>query len=886
MPPAREGFRLPFLSRSRVHADVDAELAFHLDMMATELERRGWNRGDAEREARRRFGDVEYTQHYCEQQDLKRQQERKRMARIDELTKDLHYTVRSLRKSPGFALIVLLTLALGIGANTAIFSVVRAVLLEPLPFREPDRLVRVWHENKSKGVTYGAVSEPDFRDWRRESTVAASMGAFFYADGGSGLDYTGDGAPSRVSSALVAEGFFETLATAPILGRTINSDDQLEGRNRVAVLGYGAWKNRFAGDSSIIGRRIELNAESFTVVGVMPEHFSYPADGNLEVWIPLSYFGPDDIGRGRGATFQGVVARLKPGVTEHQLREELSGIAARLTREFPQNQGFESVTVMSIRESIVGNVTRPLTLLLGAVFLVLLITCANVAGLLLARATARHRELAVRAALGAGRSRITRQLLTESLVLALLGGALGTLLAFWAVRMVVANGQSIPRIASLSIDGTVLAFTFGISILAGVLFGVAPALRATGKSLEHVMRAGGRGNVGAGTRLRSGLVVMQVALAVVLVTVATLTTKSLARMLSVDLGFNPSNVLFVQMSIPDRYEPPEGSRAYYARILDAIRATPGVKSAGSIRDLPTIGRGEVGPIRLPGNADSDNPIGQYHHVSRDFFTAMEIPLLKGRAFAEQDRWGTPVVVMINEELARRAFPGEDATTRAIQFTGANGPVDIPIIGVVANIRQMGATSEPEPTVYLHANQVSRSRMSIVVRTNGNPLDQANAVRQAIWSVDDKQVIARVASMEQILGQSVSRPRLLASLFAMFGVLGLSLGALGVYGVLAFSVQMRQQELGVRMALGASPQSVQRMVIRQGLTLAGVGVVLGTLGALSAAGAVDALLFGIEAVDVSTLLQVIAAVILTAMLASWIPARRATAIDPMVALRNE
>jgi predicted permease len=512
---------------------------------------------------------------------------------------------------------------------------------------------------------------------------------------------------------------------------------------------------------------------------------------------------------------------------------------------------------------------------------VLLITCANVANLLLARATSRQREFAVRAALGAGRGRITRQLLTESLVLALAGGVLGTLLAFLAARMVIANGASIPRTASVKIDGVVLGFTVGISIVAGVLFGIVPSLRATG-SLDKALRAGGRGNTGVGMRLRSGLVVVQVALAVVLVTVAALTTKSFARLLSVPLGFNPSNVLFVEMNIPDRYPYPDGSRSYYLRILDAIRATPGVKSVGAIRDLPTIGRGEVGPIQA-GTDPANFPVGEYHQVSHEFFTTMEIPLIKGRYFTLDDRGGTPLKLIINETLARRAFPGvDDPTTRTIRI----GSSDFPIVGVVGDIKQMGAASEPEPTVYFHSNQVSRSRMSIVVRTNGDPLDYANAVRQAIWGVDKDQVIARVASFEQVLGDSVSRPRLLASLFGMFGLLGLVLGALGVYGVLAFSVTQRQQEIGVRVALGASPRSVQGMIVRQGVVLAVVGVVIGLVGAFASTSAVQAVLFGIEAADIVTFLQVVLAVILTAMFASWIPARRATTIDPMVALRNE
>ncbi len=883
MTSPRSGFRLPFLSRARAHSDVEAELDFHLDMVAGELEANGWSRTEAELEARRRFGDIEFTRNYCGLQDLRRQKEGNRMARIDEIGKDLRYTLRSLRNAPGFVLIVLLTLALGIGANTSIFSVVRAVLLEPLPFADADRLVRVWHVNPSSGATRGLVSEPDFRDWKRESRTAESMGAYWYADGLSGVDYTGDERPVRMSSALVADGFFETLGTPPYLGRVIGSEDQLAGRNRVAVLGYGTWRTRFRADAGMLGRAIQLNGEAFTVIGVMPEHFAFPADRDLDVWIPLSVFDSTSIGRARASRFQSVIARLAPGATQAQLLDELSSLASQLSRDYPENAGWNSVSVMSLRESMVGNVQRPLVLLMGAVFLVLLITCANIASLLLARATSRQRELAVRAALGAGRWRITRQLLTESLALALAGGVLGGLLAYWLIQIVATHGTMIPRTIDLGLDSTVLAFTLGISVLAGLIFGVAPSIRAAGTSLESALRAGGRGNVGAGTRLRHALVVTQVALAVVLVMMAALTTKSFTRLLAVDMGFEPNNALHVETSLGAR-ESREVSQQLYQDVLSAIRATPGVEAVGAIRDLPTIGRGEISPVVVAGTGDAlgDDPLAQYHQISSDYFRAMRIPLRNGRVFDERDRAGAPLVVIVNEEFVRRILGGGDALTRVLLF----GELEIPIVGVVGDVRQGGAAEAVEPAVYLHIMQSFRNRMSIVVRTFGDPLDVANALRQAIWTVDRQQTITRVESLETVLGQSVARPRLLASLFALFGVLGLSLGALGIYGVLAFSVTQRQQEIGVRMALGASPRSVRGMVVKQGLLLALVGVALGIVGALATTGAIQAVLFDIEAVDVPTFAQVALAVTGTAFLASWIPARRATTIDPVVALRDE
>jgi predicted permease len=532
----------------------------------------------------------------------------------------------------------------------------------------------------------------------------------------------------------------------------------------------------------------------------------------------------------------------------------------------------------------VGNVSRPLALTLGAVLLVLLITCANVASLLLSRASSRQRELAVRAALGAGRARIARQLLTESLVLALGGGLLGAVLAFWAVQGIARTGVDIPRAALVQVDGTVLLFTLGITLLAGALFGVLPAVRATGASLDGALRSGGRGSVGVGLRLRSALVVGQVALAVILVTAATLTTKSFSKLLAVDLGFRPENALFVEMSIGDRYATPSARRAYYATVLDAIRDTPGVVSVGAIRDLPTRGRGEIGPISVAGVADDPNgrTIVQYHQVSSDFFTAMETPVKRGRAFTARDREDAPLVAIINEELARRAFPGQDPTTKALRF----GTQDVQIVGVVGDIRQSGAVEPIEPSVYLHAQQSFRSRMSIVVRTKGNPLALAPSVRQAIWNLDAQQTIATLAPLEEILGKSVAQPRLLASLFAMFGLLGLALGALGIYGLLAFNVNQRVREIGVRLALGATPVAVRVMFVKQGLVLAFVGLAIGIGAALAGSGVIEAVLYGFEAIDPLTLVQVALAVAATAVVASWIPARRATTVDPAVTLRSD
>jgi predicted permease len=880
-------FRLPFRSRDRIAADIDEEIEFHLGAVAARLREQGWPAFDAEAEARRRFGDVEHTRTYCRAEDLRREGERYRMTIVDELKQDLRYAARGLRSSPAFSLVALATLALGIGANTAIFSVVRAVLLEPLPFTAADRIVRVWHANAANGTDQGAWSEPDFLDVRNGSRLAESIGGYFFADGNMGLNLTGVGAPERVSAALVSPGFFETLRPRPLLGRNLSAEEHEVGRNRAAVIGYGLWQRRFGGDSRIVGKTIMLNREPFKVVGVMRPDFTYPAPQSLDAWIPVSYFGPEAIGRARGARFLSDLARLKPGVRPAQFRAEVVGIAAQLARTYPDDQGWDNATVRTIRESIVGDVQRPLVVLVAAVALVLLITCVNIASLLLARASARQRELAVRAALGAGRGRIIRQLLTESLTLALVGGALGVALAYVAVRALVASGGAqLPGAGGVAVDGVVLTFTIAVSILAGLLFGAIPAARAAGPLLEQSLRAGARGSVGGGgQRLRSTLVIVEVALAVVLIIGASLATKSFARLVSVNPGFRASNALVVRVTIPERDSTPDRRAAYYEGVLQAIRAVRGVVAAGSVRDLPTRGNGEMVPaerLGLPVARPGDATTVQLHHISTDFFTAMGIPLRSGREFQSTDRQGAPLVLIVNEELARRFWPGENAAGKVIHL----GKTPVQIIGVVGNVRQRGLSEPFEPTVYIHALQNMRGSMSIVARTSGDPLRSANAVRNAIWSLDRDQPIAEVTTLENVLGRAVARPKLLAWLLGIFGVIGLLLGALGIYGLLAFAVTQRRQEIGVRVALGAPPRSVLRLVVGQGMLLAIAGVIIGTLGARLLTRQMQAVLFGITSGDLVTFAQVIGVLLATAAVASWVPARRALGIDPVTALRYD
>ena len=883
--PHRE-FRFAWLTRRQVASDVDAELAFHLERRVEELVARGLSPEDARREAAERFGNLEYTRRYCRDEDVRREREARHTTMIDELKQDLIYALRALRSAPGFALVALLTLALGIGANTAIFSVVRGVLLSALPFPEADRVIQVWHVNRADNDLESLVSEPDFLEWKAETKRFSSLAGYWYAPGGSSADLTGGGTPERIQGVYITPGFFETLGAPAEIGRTIRSEEAIVGNDRFVVLSDGLWQRRFGGDRTIVGRAVTIDGTPYTVVGVMAPAFTFPG-GRVDFWMPLSTIPEDGIGRQRASRFLSVIGRLAPNVTPAQAYDELAAISRRIEQREADARGWTDVTMLPVRESMVGDVRRPLLVLLGAVAFVLLITCVNIAGLLLARATARQRELAVRSALGAGRGRILRQLLTESVVLALIGGALGVALASAGVGALGAFGASeLPRAASIRIDATVLLYALGVSTLAGLLFGLLPAIRATSRNLQGVLRAGSRGSVGnAGNRLRGALVVAEVALAVVLVVGAGLATKSFARLLEIDPGFQPRNVLAVRLGIPYERIGADRVPGYYEALLASIAAVPGVEVVGAAKDYPLRGTGELRGPTVPGgaNGSADRPIRlPVMHVSADYFRAMGIPLRAGRSFTAADRQEAPLVWIVNEAFVRQYWPNESAVGKMLRF----GQGSVQIIGVVGDFRQKSLTEPAEPTAYLHYPQNMRAGLSLAIRTTGDPLRYANAVRDAIWSVDRDQTITSVETLSSVVGGTVARPRLLATLLVLFGVMGLSLGALGIYGVLAYAVSQRRQEIGVRVALGATPRSVLRLVVGQGMTLAAIGVAAGIAGALVLTRAMTAVLYNVRSTDPATFATVVAVLLGTALLASWIPAMRALRIDPVQALRYD
>jgi predicted permease len=884
IPGAGRAFRFPWMTRRQIAEDVDAELAVHIQLRAQELVDGGFSLADAREEARRRFGDLDFTRRYCRDMDTQREQEKRRMTLIDELRQDLTYAFRSLRAAPAFTAVALLTLALGIGANTAIFSIVRGVLLRPLPFPESDRVVRIWQASRANNQPRERMSEPTFRDIRAASRAFQAMGVYWYS-GGSGIDLTGDGRPQRLEAAFVSDGFFETLRTSAFLGRTLRPEENVRGNDGVVVLSHGFWQRRFGGDGEILGRRLTLDGDPYTVVGVMPPEFTYPAE-RLDVWVPLSQMTEDESPRVRVNRFLDVIGRMAPGATLNSARVDLSGIVGRLAQQHPEDKLYPNVTAVPIREAITGEVRTPLLVLLGAVSFVLLIACVNIASLLLARATVRQRELAVRAALGAGRGRIARQLLTESLTLALLGGVLGLGIAYAGVRGLASLGASeLPRASAIGIDPMVLGFTFAIAIAAGLLFGAMPALRAANPDLQGTLRAGARGTVGGrGQRLRGALVVAEVALAVVLVAGAGLATKSFARLLDVNPGFRPQNVLVLRLSVPSATQYDQ-SPAYLESILERVRAVPGVRAVGVGKDLPLRGMGEERRLRVPpspaGSTPPEAPRVNVFHVGGDYFSAMGIPVREGRVFDRTDRTGASVVIVVNEALARRFFGG-----RAVGKNLAFGFGEVPIIGVVGDVRQRTLTEPAEPMAYIHLLQNMRYGLSLVVRTEGDPIRYTAAVREAIWAANRNQTITSILTLEDVLGSTVARPRLLATLLVLFGTMGLTLGALGIYGVLAYAVNQRRQEIGVRVALGAAPRSIIRLVVVQGMGLAIAGMLAGLAGAFVVTRVMQSVLYEVGATDPAIFALVVVVLLGVALAASWLPARRALKIEPVTALRYD
>jgi predicted permease len=818
---------------------------------------------------------------------------------MSELRQDIAYGFRTLRRAPTFTLTAILTIALGVGANTAIFSVVHGIVFKPLPFPAPEQLVRVWSANPGADSRQAPVSPVDLDDWRAQRSRIADIGGWWFADGGSGVDLTGSGDPQRLSVAFVTPGFFPTLGVRPLLGRLPREDEMVRGGDdRVIVLSHGFWQGRFGADSSLLSSAVTLNGEPYRVVGVMRPEMRFPSD-RVEAWIPYSTIPDQAIPRIRAVRILDVVARMKTGTSVAQASQEMNAITARLAATYPEDANWNEATVIPLADAITGNVRRGLLALLGAVGFVLLMACVNVASLLLARSTLREREVALRLSLGATPGRVVRQMLTESVLLSLIGGAVGVAGATFGSRalLVIAAGQ-LPRTSEIGLDGTVLLFALAASIITGVLFGLAPALRARHTDLQTSLREAGRGLVsGSGQRLRTGLVVSEVALAVVLIVGAGLMTRSFIQLLRVDLGFRPERLLAVNFTINTTKHPGALYRQYYRDVIDRVRDLPGVKSAGAAKDAPFRGNGErVGfvPEGLTVGAGEQPPAAPMIHISDGYFATIGARMLEGREYAYEDgalRATSPDsqpifdgirTVIVNRALAEQHFPGVSAVGKTLRF----GQTSMPIIGVVNNIRQTTVEDPVQPTVYINNMMNARVRVTLVARTVGEPLQMAGAVRDAIWSVDREQTITSISTFDQFVGEAVARPRLLTILLGLFGTLGLVLGAVGLYGVLSYLVSSRQREIGVRIALGAPRRAVLGMVVRRGLLMTAAGTAIGLVAAFALTRYLRDVLFGVEPTDPTTYALVLVSMLAVAGVASAIPARRAATVDPAIAFRSE
>ncbi|MEP6834613.1 MAG: ABC transporter permease [Gemmatimonas sp.] len=881
-------FQFPWRSRQDIRNDVDDELRFHLETRAQELVASGFSADDARLQAAREFGDIEDARQYMRHVDGSIETRRRQRDYVGELRQDLRYSLRSLKAAPAFTIVAILTLALGIGANSAVFTVVHRVLQAPLPFPNADRLVRVWTAKTDGSFTQASVSAVDLDDWRANRKQIADLGGWWFADGASGMDMTGHGAPARVSAAFVSPGFFSTLQVGAELGRLPRDNEMVRGGDdRVVVLAHGYWLRNFGGNSNVINSAVLLNGESYRVVGVMPQTFAFPSP-HAEIFVPFSVIPDGATPRIRPVRIMDVVARLKTGVSIGQASAEMKGITRALAAQFPDaNAAWGDATVMSLHEAVTGSVKTSLMLLFSAVSFVLLMTCVNVASLLLARASSREREMAVRVSLGATKGRILRQLVTESLVLAMAGGVLGSVFAAALTRglVLLAAGQ-LPRAEEIHVDGTTLLFVLGIALVTGVLFGTAPALRSSAVNLRGTLNASSRNTTGGHTRLRSALVVTQIAFAVVLAVGAGLMVRSFDRLLNVNVGFKPDHLLAVNFNINTERHGDTTWQRYYSQVLDRVRATPGVMSAGASQYAPYRGMGERNsfvPLDYVVHAGEDRPSFPTQRVSDGYFRTIGTPLLSGREFLPTDRKGSPPVLIVNEAYAKKFFPEQDVVGKIVSPDGKN---PITIVGVVGDIRQSAIARPAEPLMYLSNLQNGRVKVTLVSRTMADPLTMTNAIRNAIWSVDRDQTITSVFTFDDVVNESLARPRMLTILFGIFGTLGIALGGLGIYGVLSFLVSARRRELAVRIALGARASSVITLVLRRGLLLAFAGVVLGLGLALALARFAASQLYDITPTDPLSYGLVTCLLLVIAALASALPAFRASRVAPVTAMQSD
>ncbi len=811
---------------------------------------------------------------------------------METLLQDLRFGIRTLTKSPGFAIVALLTLALGIGANSAIFSVINAILLRPLAYQNPDQLVLINH-NYQKINLKASVSAFGYTHYRDNAKSFESISAIT----GWAANLTGEGEPERLTGQTVTANFFDLLGAKAAMGRTFAVGEDSEGKNRVVVLSHGFWQRRFASDKSILNKTLSLNGENYTVVGVMPPSFQYGREIGMivDLWAPIVFtpqqLSPDSLTN----EFLSVVGRLRVGVTQEQAQAEMRNIASNLRQQYMQGADATNwdLLLTSFRQFVVGDISTMLWIVMLVVGFVLLIACANVANLLLARAAARQKEIAVRTALGAGRWRIIRQLLTESVLLSVFGGALGLLIGYWGVKALVSlNEDRIPRASEISLDWRVMLFTFGVSIVTGVLFGIVPALQTTRADLHETLKEGGRsGSASTKQWIRSSLVVVEIALALAVLVGAGLLVKSFLHVQQVNPGFNPQGLLTLQLSLPaTKYSEAPQRANFYKQVISDVRSLPGVQSVGAISVLPLSGGGSSGSFRIEGR---DIPQGQsMPHGARwaatpDYFKTMGIPLIRGRYFEERDTAESLPVAVIDQSLAQKYWPNEDPVGKRISFEGTpDKRIWREIVGIVGHVKHTDLEGESRAQYYMPHQQRPQAGMALVIRTPNDPNALSGSVRGVIKTADGDLPVFRVRTMDQFVADSMTQRKFALLLICVFACLALLLSAIGLYGVMAYSVTQRTHELGLRMALGAQASDVLKLVVKQGMLLAVVGLGLGVVGAIFLSRLMKTMLFNVSATDPLVFVGIALTLAAVALLACFVPARRATKVDPMVALRYE
>jgi putative ABC transport system permease protein len=806
------------------------------------------------------------------------------------LLQDARYALRVLWKQPGFTAVAVLAVALGVGANTTMFSTVDALLLRPFSFRQPERVLLVWEQNPQIGMEHGSIAPANFHDMRARARALENLSAYYEKS----FNLSEGDKPERIGGTVVSASLFAAVDAKPALGRAFTSEDEEWGKDKVVVLSHGLWQRRFGSDPGVVGRELRLNGAGYTVIGVMPAKFGFPPNGG-EVWTPLSFNAED--AQDRGSHYMHVLGRLKDGVTADEARAELAGIARQIEQQYPDTNTGRTFGVQSLNAYYTRGARPFLLVLLGAVGFVLLLACANVANLLLVRGAARQKEIAIRMAMGASRARLVRQLLTESVVLALGGGALGVLFAVWGVALTAGSmpqsmTRYIPGWENIGVDRRALLFTLAISSLTGIIFGIAPALQATRTSFNAALKEGGRtSGAQVRSRLRSLLVVAEVTLSLVLLVGAGLMIKSFVGLTRVEPGFNPSNVVVMDLTLAgEKYEKNEPRVAFYQQLLGKIASLPGVEHVGAVNVLPLSRNNTSAIFTVEGRTPppkGQEPDAGWRAVSPGYTATMNIPLRRGRYLADSDdREDAPRAILINDALAARFFPDQDPLGQRLDFGDATKKGYWEIVGVVGNVRHEGLEEKIEPEVYVaHAKSPWRS-MTLVVRTLNDPAQIVSAVQNELRSIDRDQPIFDVRTLDRVVHESIAGQRVAAWMMGVFALIALLLATIGIYAVMSYAVTQRTHEIGVRLALGAQPRDILRMIVGQGMLLTLVGLVVGLGAALLMAQAMTKVLYDVTATDPATFISISIFLTLVALAANYFPARRATRVDPMQALRHE